>query len=101
MGWRNAMDMAEAVERGEAEAAIALDWHLTHNHYSPLPPALAETARAAIVAVREGEMDRQIPLPVGMLFRGRRAMTAAEAVQSLHLEAFVGQANTAGGRTEN
>ncbi len=92
MGGRNARAMAEAVGRGEVEAGIALHWHLAWNHYPPLPAALAETARAAIVAIvaaKEGQWDRGIPVPEGILFRGRRSITAAEAVEAMHLDAFI------------
>lgn len=90
MGGQNAKAMADAVGRGEVEADIALHWHLAWNHYPPLPAALAETARAAIVATREGDLEREVGLPSGLLFRGERTMTAAEAVEAMHLEAFVG-----------
>ena len=89
MGGQNARAMAEAVGRGEVEADIALHWHLAWNHFPPLPAALAETARAAIVAAREDDLGREIPMPDGLLFRGRKTMTAAEAVESMHLDAFI------------
>ncbi len=89
MGGRNARAMAEAVGRGEVEAGIALHWHLAWNHYPPLPAALAETARAAIVAAREDDQAREVPLPEGLLYRGRKTMTAAEAIESMHLDAFI------------
>lgn len=84
MGHLSALGM---VEHGGID--VALPWHLAYNHYPPLPACLEATARGAIQAAQDEDWDREIPLPNGVAWRGATSMTAAHAVEAMHLDAFL------------
>lgn len=48
MGRNNAEGMAAAVSGGFFDLREALDWHLRHNHYPPLPVEYIDVAEKAI-----------------------------------------------------
>jgi hypothetical protein len=96
VGYLSAAAFATATDR-----TTALVWHLTANHYPPLPAALVATCEAAIEAVLEGEPDRPIDWPdVGIQLRARPygpatdTPTAGRIVEACHLEAFIDTAET-------
>lgn len=53
-----------------ANLDIQLTYHLQYNHYPPIL-AYLEPVKAAILAAREGDTDRRIPLPDGIRFVGK------------------------------
>jgi hypothetical protein len=71
----------------------ALHWHLTANHYPPMPDYLIDIAEAAIDLANEGQWDEPIEMPSGegwrMDYRGRNYITASEAVESMHLDLWI------------
>jgi hypothetical protein len=80
-----AMGMAEATD-----IDTGLSWHLSSNHYPPVPQSMIESAKQAITAFNEGETDRDIPLPDGIRRRdGQQHAPAYELVSSLHLDAWI------------
>lgn len=58
---------SEAAERFDLEAALR--WHLTYNHYPPVPDSMISPCRAAIEAASRGDWEREIALPSGVLYR--------------------------------
>ena len=84
MGHMGAVGMAEATD-----IDTGLSWHLSSNHYPPVPQSMIEPAKQAITAFNEGETDRDIPLPDGISFRDGQHAPAYELVSSLHLDAWV------------
>lgn len=68
---------------------VAMHYHLTSNHYPPLPSALIEPCFAAIEAAQEGDYQRLIDLPEGLLLRGSHQATAEELVDTCHLDGFI------------
>lgn len=84
-----AEEMASAVRQNMITRRLALEYHLTVNHYPPMPRALVPVAEAAIDACSVGAEDRELPLPAGILFRGRNIVRAGDMVESAHLESFV------------
>jgi hypothetical protein len=89
MGNGVAAGLRESVDSGLASIETALTIHLTSNHYPPLPTAFIEPAKQAIAAIESEEPEALIPLPAGILFRGRREAQAVELAESLHLWAFI------------
>jgi hypothetical protein len=89
MGSVNAYGMAEAVEDGMVELRQALSWHLTSNHYPPVPLSMLDACVLAIEYVQEGEPDTNISLPEGILWRGQQTAPAWAVVDAHHLEAFI------------
>lgn len=65
MGALGAAGFAEQVDEGNVSLRNALSWHLTSNHYPPLPSYFIPTAAAAIEAGQEEDWDREIELPRG------------------------------------
>lgn len=90
MGMHNAMGMKQAVDDGMVELRQALTWHLSANHYPPLPVELVDVCVRAIHLAEEGEPDAIINLPEGMLWRNQHTAPVWALVDGLHLEAFIG-----------
>lgn len=90
MGHASALGFAEQVEDGNVSLRAALSWHLTSNHYPPLPSVLVDVAVAALEAADDLDWNRSIDMPEGLTFRDRDEATAGEVVESLHLDAFLG-----------
>ena len=74
---------------------VALAWHMDANIYPPRP-ALKSVAKAAIVAVREGEPERLIELPTGYSFgrpenpdAWKAKVPAGHVIHELRLDAFL------------
>ena len=85
MGHLSALDMAQ-----HAPLETAISWHLTSNHYPPLPTIFIPTCLAAISAGQAEDWDFDIPLPVGVEWKdGRTVVRAGDFIDSFHLEAFL------------
>lgn len=65
MGRLGADAFAEQVEEGNASLTAALHWHLTSNHFPPLPAFFVPVAQAAIEFGQNEEWDEEIELPKG------------------------------------
>ena len=46
-----------------------LSWHLSCNHYPPVPSCMVDVCLAAIDAANDDDWDRRITLPVGVSWR--------------------------------
>ncbi len=84
MGYLQAVEMATRLPLREA-----VRWHLQHNHFPPYPPELLDLAVAAVERAREALPEHELQVPEPLRFRGRAWVTVADAVESLHLEAFI------------
>ena len=60
MGSLAAQDMA-----AHAPLDLALSWHLSSNHFPPVPAAFAATCAEAIRLAKDGEWDEEVELPMG------------------------------------
>lgn len=89
MGTTGAMGMADEVNRGNVQLVVALDWHLTSNHYRPLPHTMIPIAVWAIEQANEGNWEGTHTMPRGIQFRYCDEITVEEAVESMHLESFL------------
>ena len=67
----------------------AIEIHLTHNHYPPIPPMMVKPCVEAIQAVNEGDGGRIISLPDGVWYMGQRSANAWVIVQQHHLEPWL------------
>ena len=98
MGSMVAAGMADEVQQG-LDLSVALHHHLRYNHYPPLPDSMMDVAEQAIELVAgtfdEFEVfdrepwDEEIDMPEGILFRGNATITAAEAIEAMHLDCFL------------
>lgn len=89
MGYLQASGMAEAINKEWIDLRTGLHWHLTSNHYPPLPTALVDTAVIAIERANAGDFDSEIELPPGIAFRAKTSMNVYEVIESLHLDAYL------------
>lgn len=80
MGYASALGMIEAVGRWES-----LPWHLSSNHYPPLPTTLVGACISAVTAVEDGDPQRS----EGVEYQGRRVAPAWAIVEGMHLDPFV------------
>lgn len=95
MGSRRAVEAA-TVMTDMVGLTAALHYHLTANHYPPLPVELIPVAAEAIRRAVDGD-DDPIRLPDGVAYRnGATTVTPGEAVTSMHLDAFVWAAGEQG-----
>lgn len=89
MGSTQAEGLAAAIDEGLASLEMALTFHLTSNHYPPVPTAMVPVCIAAIEAYERYDNDYQIDLPEGITWRGNTQAPAWAVMDDLHLHAFV------------
>lgn len=89
MGSLNAMAMAEVVGEGEISLRTALGWHLSSNHYPPVPESMIEPCVLAIEAAGDEDWNRQIDLPEGVTWRGETSAPAHAIIEGHHLDSFL------------
>jgi len=83
LGANFAQELAFAPEMG-METAIRL--HLTQNHYPPVPVSMVSVCIEAIDAYWEEDLNRQVELPEGILWRGESSAPAYAIIESHHLD---------------
>ena len=90
MGRMRAEGMADAVRDGDVSLVAALEYHLTVNHYPPVPRAMVAVCVAAIGKAQVGEWKAMVDLPEGVVSReGLVAVPADTVIESFHLEPFL------------
>lgn len=101
MGSLNAIAFADAVGEGQVGLLTALSWHLTANHFPPLPGEYAAPLAEAIALASDGEYGVLVTLPEGIQpVPGRAALdeetnlwsvSAADLVEACNAWAFVAE----------
>lgn len=84
MGYQSARDMAELTD-----LRTAIGWHLSSNHYPPVPSDMVEPCIQAIEAYELESPDYLIDLPDGTSWRGETSAPAWAIVEGHHLDAFL------------
>ena len=84
MGHLQASEMARY-----ANLDIALFWHLTSNHYPPLPKSLIKPCKEAIGNAMDGEWDKEVDLPEGIALGEVTSVPTRRIVEACHLEPFI------------
>lgn len=79
-----------------ASLDVSLAWHLSGNHYPPIPSSMIPIAKEAIEKAQEYQftldqdlLDYRIELPDGVSFRGSTAAPVRDIMEGLHLWDFV------------
>lgn len=85
MGSMQAREMAEL---GADNIEQALAWHLQSNHFPPITTAMVQPCLAAIDAYWEDDLDRLIPLPEGIGYKGLTVAPARAIIINHHLDAW-------------
>lgn len=86
MGTMFAMELAD----GSMDLHSALHYHLSANHYPPVPDSMIEPCVEAIDAYFEEDYDRPIDLN-GNLWRNQTTAPAHAIVEAHHLGCFLDQ----------
>lgn len=68
---------------------VALQWHLSANHYPPIPGALLPVCKEAIKLAARDKWDEKIDLPKGIEWRGHPWTTTRAIVEYAHLDTFI------------
>jgi len=84
MGRLQADEMSQLLDR-----RTALHWHLTSNHFPPIPSYMVSVAERAIDLVNAGLSQETVRMPERVTFKGRDHGTAGEIVDSMHLDSFI------------
>jgi hypothetical protein len=84
MGYQSAWEMAHAVDLD-----TALGWHLTSNHYPPIPSAMIPVAKEAISKALDNDWDAEVDLRGICTFQDRLTASVGDLVAYMHLNAFV------------
>jgi hypothetical protein len=85
MGQQSLEGMLEATDYDSA-----LRWHLSNNHFPPVPSSMVIPCKNAIQAVIDGMPDKEIQLPGQTSWRGRDNAPAWAIIEGHHLESFLG-----------
>jgi hypothetical protein len=70
---------------------VQLSWHLSSNHYPPVPQFMVPVCIEAIEAYNAGEYDKEIALPGGITYRDNPTAPVAEIVDQHHLHAWLNE----------
>jgi hypothetical protein len=89
MGTGNAQEMNRQILKGAVALDTALLWHLTSNHYPPVPAAMVPVAKKAIEHANLGEWDASVKFPEGWVVNNLRQMEVSKIVEIMHLDAFI------------
>jgi hypothetical protein len=84
MGMMTARELQEQGMSLENQIAI----HFSSNCYPPIPHQMIPTAVEAIYAYHDEELDKLIPLPEGVSFRGNTEVSARDVINSYYLGAW-------------
>jgi hypothetical protein len=80
MGSLAARDMA-----AHAPLAQAVAWHLSSNHYPPVPSCMVGPCVRAIRKARRGDWESRIRLPKGVKYQGRALAPVSAVMDGHHL----------------
>lgn len=84
---------AEAMSEAMSEASISLEaqlgWHLTSNHYPPVPDSMIPVCIEAIDNANEGEWDKLVSLPEGVGYKGLTVAPTHAIVEQHHLDNWI------------
>ena len=86
MGSLQAREMAE-LDSVTLEEAIA--WHLTSNHFPPIPKSMVPACIEAIQHANEGNFDKLVALPEGVGYKGLTVAPVLAIVEQHHLDAWI------------
>lgn len=67
----------------------ALSWHLTSNHFPPIPNIMIDPCIEAIDNANAGGWDRTVRLPDGVGYKGGTAAPTHAIIEQHHLESFL------------
>jgi hypothetical protein len=88
MGRNMAYELSDTELFPQLELEQAITIQLRSNHYPPVPYSMVPICIDAIYAYNEGDYQKEIKLPEGVLWRGQEYAPAAAIIDSHHLDAW-------------
>jgi hypothetical protein len=88
MGSLTARDLAY-LGNEDGDLRTALSWHLTSNHFPPVPTIMVDTCIEAINNANDGEWDKLVSLPEGVGYKGLTVAPTHAIVEQHHLDSFL------------
>jgi hypothetical protein len=88
MGRNMAYELSDTELFPQLELEQAITIQLRSNHYPPVPYSMVPICIDAIYAYNEGDYQKEIKLPEGVLWRGQESAPAAAIIDSHHLDAW-------------
>jgi hypothetical protein len=82
---------AEGITETDLSLADQIRWHLTGNHFPPIPVSMIPVCIAALDAANEEDWDRMISLPEGVGYKGLTAAPAHAIIEQHHLDPWLSQ----------
>jgi hypothetical protein len=71
------------------ELRQALSWHLTSNHFPPVPDIMIDPCLEAIKNAEEGEWEKLVSLPEGVGYKGLTVAPTEAIIDQHHLHSFL------------
>jgi hypothetical protein len=87
MGSNMAQELAGGL--GDLSLHNQISIQLQNNHYPPVPSSMVIPCIDAITAVNDGERERLIELPAGVLWKNQTSAPAYAIVDGHHLDPWV------------
>ena len=88
MGNMTARDLA-FLGNESGDMRTALSWHLTSNHFPPVPTTMIEPCLEAIDNANNDEWDKMVRLPDGVGYRGMTSAPTHAIIEQHHLDSFL------------
>ena len=86
MGYNTATDLAENIDISLEQA---IGYHLTGNHYPPVPLSMVPVCIQALDFANEDLWDETIEMPDGILYKGNTAAPVWAIIEQHHLHAWL------------
>lgn len=86
------MGNLQAIEMAELSAdnlEVAITWHLTSNHFPPVPTSMVPICVEAINSANKGDWDKLISLPEGVGYKGLTVAPVSAIIEQHHLDAWL------------
>lgn len=90
MGSTFAQELASEA-RNSLKLQVALEYHLTGNHFPPLPTSLIPCCIKAIENANNGLWDKKVKLPAPITWKGLKYAPTRECIKAWHLDWFLEQ----------
>ena len=81
------MQAEEMKELGSLDQALS--WHLTSNHYPPVPLTMLPICKEAIEHANTGDWYTMLKLPKGISYQGNESAPVHAIVKQHHLDTFL------------
>lgn len=79
----------EGMLEADASKDQVLSWHLTSNHYPPVPLGMVPVCKQAIEHANTARWHKDVDLPEGVTWRGQDHAPVHAIIEEFHLTSFL------------